>query len=141
MRAPRSPIPACLSLAIGLACVNAPARADIIHLRNGATIAADSVVRVGPDPESLEMGNLLAGSSVVVRGRDPDGLWWYVEYPTGTSSRGWVFQAVTIWTFDVNIVPVVDEFGTPIFTSTPTQSTQSANNAGPPPGESATPQG
>jgi tetratricopeptide (TPR) repeat protein len=42
MRAPRSPIPACLSLAFSLACVNAPARADIIHLKNGAIITADS---------------------------------------------------------------------------------------------------
>jgi hypothetical protein len=78
------------------------------------TADVDTTVRFGPDPASLALGDLLAGSTAKVYGRDPDGLWWYVDYPPGTASRGWVFQASTTLTGDVNTIPVVNAVGTPV---------------------------
>ena len=107
------------------------------------TVNTDAVVRRGPDPEALELGVLLAGESARVRGRDGDGLWWYIEYPDGTASRGWVAQLVTTLSGDVSLIPVVNPEGTPVFTPgrSPTPSQEAGAASGPPPGQSATPQG
>ncbi len=80
-----------------------------------ATIITDAAVRMGPSPDYSKLGNLLTGSTVVVLGRDSDGLWWYIEYPPGTASRGWVFQELTTWTFDADTLPIYNQLGTPRF--------------------------
>src|SRR2546427_5490911 len=42
MRPPRAAILVRTSIVLCLACLNSPARADIVHLKNGGTITADT---------------------------------------------------------------------------------------------------
>jgi protein phosphatase len=95
------------------------------------TINAEAAVRAGPSPNATELGVLLPDSTVKVFGRDPDGLWWFVEFPQGTASRGWVFRNVTTLTGAIRDIPIVNSEGTPL-----APAAESEDSA--PPGQSAT---
>jgi len=52
-------------------------------------------VRFGPGPAYDIIGLLPGGSSALVFGRNSEGSWWYIEFPTGSGQFGWVAASVT----------------------------------------------
>ena len=47
-------------------------------------------VRIGPDDGYAVLGTLASGSEVDLQGRDDSGDWLAIEFPPGSSARGWI---------------------------------------------------
>jgi hypothetical protein len=47
-------------------------------------------VHIGPDEEYAVLGTLASGSELDVQGRDISGDWLAIEFPPGSSARGWL---------------------------------------------------
>jgi hypothetical protein len=47
-------------------------------------------VRIGPDVEYAVLGTLARGSELQLQGRDTTGDWLAIDFPPGSSARGWV---------------------------------------------------
>lgn len=50
-------------------------------------------VHIGPNEEYAILGTLAKGNEVVVEGRDSNGDWVAIEFPPGSSARGWIPRA------------------------------------------------
>ncbi len=124
-----TPAPTATTAATETATLEATAPDAYVTANNSATI------RYGPDPVAAIVGELAPGETAVVHGRDADGRWWYIEYPAGTASRGWVFRTAVTLTGLVDDIPVVDALGTPQAPAEDTGSTDGAATA------TGTPQG
>jgi len=72
-------------------------------------------VRALPDLTSQQLGQVNKGQSVPVRGRNPDGTWYQINFPAGPDGAGWVFAAVASITGVTTTLPVV----TPSVANTP----------------------
>ena len=64
-------------------------------------------VRAGPGLDFELLGQLEAGSSVVVVGRNETNEWWQIEYQSGDNGLAWVASAVVDFRGDNDQVPVV----------------------------------
>ena len=47
-------------------------------------------VHIGPDEDYAILGTLASGNEVSVQGRDTSGDWVAIEFPPGSSARGWI---------------------------------------------------
>ena len=84
-----------------------------------AVTTSDLNVREGPGQEYPILGLLPVNTGVEVSGKNPDGSWWEIVYPPGSTARAWVFAAFTR-TQDTENVPVVLTPVPPTATFTPT---------------------
>lgn len=85
------------------------------------TVLIQLNVRSGPGTEYPVIGWLPQGSTALVTGRNPEGTWWQIVYPTGSAGRGWV-SGRPQYTLASNTegVPVVIPPPPPPPTATPT---------------------
>ena len=97
-------------------------------------------VHIGPDTAYAVLGTLARGSEVEVRGRDSSGDWLAINFPPGSSARGWVpahevdgLTLIQVFRLDVLQASLIP---TSPATSTPTLL---EGNDGVPAGETATP--
>jgi len=75
-------------------------------------------VRTGPGTSFESIGLLEGETWVVLKGKNASASWFQIEYPFGTDGRGWV-TAQYIQTDGADRLPVLDEYGTPVSTGTP----------------------
>lgn len=78
-----------------------------------AVTTADLNVRAGPGQDFLVLGLAPAGTELEVVGRNPEGTWWQVIYPTDSDGRGWVFANFTRAENTDNVPVVVTPVPTP----------------------------
>jgi hypothetical protein len=86
-------------------------------------------VRAGPGPSYDSLGILEANTFVVIMGKNATSSWLQVQYPVGTTGRGWV-SVEYVKVDGTSGLPILDANGTPItpgsstsipeFTPTPT---------------------
>jgi uncharacterized protein YraI len=81
------------------------------------TVTIQLNVRSGPATTFSSLGMLQAGTVVSLRGKDSLASWFQIDYLSGPGGRGWV-TAEYIQTDDASILPVLDEYGTPVVTGT-----------------------
>ena len=72
-------------------------------------------VRSGPGTTFNSLGLLEAEATVFLTGKNSTASWFQIEYPAGAGGRGWV-TAQYIQTDAANL-PVLDDFGTPVASS------------------------
>lgn len=84
-----------------------------------AVTTSDLNVREGPGQEYPILGLLPVDTGVEVSGKNPDGSWWQIVYPPGSTARAWIFAAFTR-TGNTENVPVVQTPVPPTATFTPT---------------------
>ncbi len=70
-------------------------------------------VRSGPGTSYDSLGVLPAQSSVVLTGKNANGTWLQIEYPSAAGGHGWV-TAGYVQVNDTSGLPVLDEFGKPV---------------------------
>lgn len=58
----------------------------------GATVTAliGLNIRTGPGAEYPVIGGLPAGQSSQITGKNPEGTWWQIIYPSNSDGRGWI---------------------------------------------------
>jgi uncharacterized protein YraI len=97
-----------------------------------AVTTTDLNVREGPGQEYSILGLLAVNTEVEVSGKNSDGSWWQIVYPTGSAERGWIFAAFTRPN-NTESVPVVQTPvpPTPTQTLTATPSATSSPTASP----------
>ena len=93
------------------------------------TVSQRLNVRAGPGPSYDSLGILEANTVVVIMGKNATSSWLQVQYPVGTTGRGWV-SVEYVKVDDTSGLPILDANGTPItpgsstsipeFTPTPT---------------------
>lgn len=64
-------------------------------------------VRALPDINAQKIGEVTKGQSVPVRGKNADGTWYQINFPTGPDGAGWVLGAVASITGVTTTLPVV----------------------------------
>ncbi len=72
-----------------------------------AVTTTDLNVFQGPGQDYPIIGLLPVNTQVEVVGRDPDGIWWQIVYPPGSTERAWIFAAFVELSNAEN-VPVVE---------------------------------
>ncbi len=75
-------------------------------------------VRSGPATGYDKIGTLDRGQSIAIKGKNTDGTWWQVNFPTAPGGVGWVFGAVVTTVGDIGSVPTV--VSPPTLTPAPT---------------------
>jgi uncharacterized protein YraI len=60
-------------------------------------VTADTLVNVrnGPGTNYSIVGSLNEGQAATVDGRNDEGTWWYIQYPSTPDAHGWVADSVT----------------------------------------------
>lgn len=82
-------------------------------------------VRSGPGVEYPVIGGLSEGQSAQVVGRNPEGTWWLIVYPSNSDGRGWVSAKEDYSTpSNTEQVPVAEVTPLPTSTHTPTGTPQ-----------------
>ncbi len=71
-------------------------------------------VRWGPGTEYEAIGALNTGQAASIDGKNADGTWWYIVFPSGPSGHGWVAASVTTATCNAATVGVVAAPPTPV---------------------------
>jgi fermentation-respiration switch protein FrsA (DUF1100 family) len=85
---PQLPAP---STATPLPAMTGPAAEAPAPARTEAVVQADRLnVRAGPGTAYRRIGQLDEGAAVEIAGRDEEGTWWQIVYPTGDEGLGWV---------------------------------------------------
>ncbi len=77
-------------------------------------------VRSGPGTGFNSLGTLNAQDVLTLVGKDPDGAWLQIDYPSGPEGKGWV-NAAFVQAQGVETLPIVTEAGLVVGTGTPTQ--------------------
>ena len=105
------------------AVTSTPADASPDSGKAVAVTTADLNVRAGPGQDFLVLGLAPAGTALEIVGRNPEGTWWQVIYPTDSDGRGWVFANFTRAENADNVPVVVTPVPTPAApTATPSPS-------------------
>ncbi|HEY5902797.1 MAG TPA: SH3 domain-containing protein [Anaerolineales bacterium] len=76
-------------------------------------------VRSGPGTSFNSLGTVNAGDTLTLIGRNADGTWLQVSFPSGPEGRGWVTTAY-IKTDDASALPIIGGQGEVLGTGTPT---------------------
>jgi uncharacterized protein YraI len=71
-------------------------------------------VRSGPGTEYDAIGALNTGQTTAIDGKNDDGTWWYIVFPSGPAGHGWVAASVTTATCNPTTVAVVAAPPTPV---------------------------
>jgi len=103
-----------------------------------AVTTADLNVREGPGQNYPVLALLPAGAQVEVTGKNPDGSWWQIVYPSGSASRGWIYAPFTRPSNTAG-VPVVQTPVPPTPTYTPTITPTQTSTVTPTPSSTRTP--
>ncbi|MCB0211210.1 MAG: SH3 domain-containing protein, partial [Anaerolineae bacterium] len=82
------------------------------------TVNTDLNVRSGPGVQYDIIGVLLYGQSVEITGRNADGTWWQILYPSARSDYGWV-SAQFATAENIENVPIVTAPPAPTVAPTP----------------------
>ncbi|HET9911601.1 MAG TPA: SH3 domain-containing protein [Anaerolineales bacterium] len=86
---------------------------------NVAVIQQQLNVRSGPGTDFNSLGTLNAQDVVKLTGKDRNGAWLQIDFPTGPEGRGWV-NAAFVRASGVENLPIVTEAGQVVGTGTPT---------------------
>lgn len=86
---------------------------------NVAIVQQQINVRSGPGTDFNSLGTLNAQDVVKLTGKDPNGAWLQIDFPTGPEGRGWV-NAAFVRATGVENLPIVTEAGRVVGTGTPT---------------------
>jgi len=70
-------------------------------------------VRSGPATGFDKVGTLDRGQSIAIKGKNTDGTWWQISFPTASGGVGWVFGAVVTTVGDTGNIPSVASPATP----------------------------
>jgi hypothetical protein len=73
-----------------------------------ALVEVNLNVRSGPGTQFEKIGLLVAGSKVTLRGRNSDGSWWQIVYPSAPGGLGWIAAEFTN-SDHAGTVPIVPE--------------------------------
>jgi uncharacterized protein YraI len=77
-------------------------------------------VRSGPGTSFNTLGTIEPGASLTLTGKNDTGTWLQIFQAGGPGDRGWVSSAYVQVDGDTNLVPVMNELGTPVVeTGTP----------------------
>jgi N-acetylmuramoyl-L-alanine amidase len=86
---------------------------------NTAVVQQQLNVRSGPGTGFNSLGTLNPKDVVRLTGRDPNGTWLQVEFPSGPEGKGWI-NAAFVQARGVENLSIVSEAGEAIGTGTPT---------------------
>ncbi|HEY3476219.1 MAG TPA: SH3 domain-containing protein [Anaerolineales bacterium] len=86
---------------------------------NVAIVQQQLNVRSGPGTDFNSLGTLNPQDVVSLIGKDPNGAWLQIEFPTGPEGKGWV-SAAFVQVQGAENVPIVSESGLVVGTGTPT---------------------
>ena len=84
-----------------------------------AVIQQQLNVRSGPGTGFNSLGTLNPQDVVSLTGKDPNGAWLQIEFPSGPEGRGWV-NAAFLQAQGVENLPIITESGLVVGTGTPT---------------------
>lgn len=83
------------------------------------TVDVGANVRSGPSVEYPIVGNLAAGTTAQVFGRDVSSTWFVIETGNTSSGRGWISGLITTYKGDASALPVVAAPPPPAASATP----------------------
>ena len=86
---------------------------------NMAVIQQQLNVRSGPGTDFNSLGTLNAQDVVTLSGKDPNGAWLLIDFPTGPEGKGWV-SAAFVQAQGAENLPIIAESGAIVGTGTPT---------------------
>ena len=86
---------------------------------NVAIVQQQLNVRSGPGTSFNSLGTLNAQDVVDLTGKDTNGTWLQIEFPSGPDGKGWV-NAAFVQAKGVEHLPIITEAGQVIGTATPT---------------------
>jgi len=86
---------------------------------NVAIIQQQLNVRSGPGTDFNSLGTLNPQDVVTLSGKDPNGAWLQIDFPTGPEGKGWVSAAFVLAQGTENL-PIIAESGAILGTGTPT---------------------
>ena len=86
---------------------------------NVAVVQEQIHVRSGPGTDFNSLGTLNPQDVVNLTGKDQNGAWLQVEFPSGPAGKGWV-NAVFVQAQGVENLPIIAESGLVVGTGTPT---------------------
>jgi uncharacterized protein YraI len=84
-----------------------------------ASVREQINVRSGPETTFDSLGTLSARDVVTLTGKDSAGTWLQIEFAAGPGGKGWV-AASFLEAFSAESLPIVDDSGEIVGTSTPT---------------------
>jgi uncharacterized protein YraI len=73
----------------------------------GVTANVVANIRSGPSTDYNAIGNLPAGGTAPVAGRNDAGTWWYIQFPGGFGGYAWVAGSVVTSSCIPPVLPVV----------------------------------
>jgi hypothetical protein len=85
-----------------------------------ATGQGDVNVRAGPGTDYDKVGVLVPGQTSPIVGRNPEGVWFEIEYVGGPNGLGWVSRDVVHVVGDINTMPTIVPPPTPTLPPTTT---------------------
>jgi len=112
--APASPIP------MPTQTVTATPGVTVIPLGAQISVSVPTNCRSGPGKVYELVGALLVGQTVPVYGRDPTGMYWYIQNPDSEGDFCWVWGEYATLSGSTVLLPVYTPPPTPLPTFTPT---------------------
>jgi uncharacterized protein YraI len=86
---------------------------------NVAVIQQQLNVRSGPGTDFNSLGTLNPQDVVSLTGKDPDGAWLQIDFPSGPEGKGWI-NAAFVQAQGAENLPIIAESGQVVGTGTPT---------------------
>jgi uncharacterized protein YraI len=86
---------------------------------NVAVVQQQINVRSGPGTDFNSLGTLNPQDVVSLTGKDPNGAWLQIDFPTGPEGKGWV-NAAFVQAQGTEYLPIIAESGAVVGTATPT---------------------
>ena len=100
------------------AAVEAPSPTSTVAAPTACTaqLSANSsvFVREGPGTEYDDIGSLNTGQIAAIAGKNSEGTWWHIVYPSGPGGHGWVSGSVTTATCVSGSLAVIVPPPTPV---------------------------
>jgi hypothetical protein len=92
----------------------------VIPLGAQISVSVPTNCRSGPGKVYERVGALLVGPTVPVYGRDPTGMYWYIQNPDSAGDFCWVWGEYATLSGTTSLLPVYTPPPTPLPTFTPT---------------------
>ena len=86
---------------------------------NVAIVQQQINVRSGPGTDFNSLGTLNPQDVVSLTGKDPNGAWLQIDFPTGPEGKGWI-NAAFVQAQGAEKLPIIAESGAVVGTGTPT---------------------
>jgi hypothetical protein len=101
--------------------IPSPAEVPVIGVSTGpeAVVLQQLNVRSGPGTDFNSLGTLNPQDVLRLTGKDPNGAWLQIDFPTGPEGKGWV-NAAFVQAQGAEGLPIIAESGQILGTGTPT---------------------